>query len=37
MNEIDIINKHNYPNTEYLNDLLNYTLNKLKIDNVCFL
>lgn len=36
MNEIDIINKHNYPNTEYLNDLLNYTLNKLKIDNVCF-
>lgn len=36
MNEIEIINKYGYFNTEYLNDLLNYTLNKLKVSNACF-
>ncbi len=36
MNEIEIINKYRYSNTEYLNDLLNYTLSKLKVSNACF-
>ena len=36
MNEFEIINKYNYPKTQYLKKLLKYSLKKLKIKNACF-
>ena len=36
MNEFEIINKYNYPEIEYLNDLLKYALSKLNINNSYF-
>lgn len=36
MNEFDIINKYDYLETDYLNDLLKYALDKLKIKDSYF-
>ena len=34
MNDIEIIDKVNYKDYDYLEDVLEYTLEKLKIENV---
>lgn len=36
MNEFDIVDKYNYKNYNYLNDLLEYALDKLNITNSTF-
>ena len=36
MNDIEIIDKVNYKDYAYLEDVLEYTLEKLKIENACF-
>ena len=36
MNDIEIIDKVNYKDYDYLEDVLEYTLEKLKIENACF-
>lgn len=33
---IDIVDKYGYSPYDYLNEVLEYTLNKLKIENACF-